>query len=105
MNIIDKLGIDKIKPYIPFGMNVLMHCYLDEGDVKFDKADIRVWENASGYDRTLHVDKRIFDCNINNYGLEYLLHHNGIKNTTLSQRVDILKEAARILCERKINKQ
>jgi hypothetical protein len=104
MNIIDKLGIDAIKPYIPFGMNVLIHYYLD-GDKNFDKTNIRVWENASGYYTTLHVDKRIFDCNIDNYGLEYLLRHNGIKNTTLSQRVDILKEAARILCEREINKQ
>ena len=38
MNIIDKLGIDAIKPYIPLDMKTLMRYYLD-GDENFDKTN------------------------------------------------------------------
>ena len=103
MNIIDKLGIDAIKPYIPFDIPTLMRYYLD-GDINFDKTNIRIWENASELFKTSHREISMFDCSIGEYGLEYLLRNNGIKNTPLSKRVEVLKETARILCERKKGK-
>ena len=104
MSIINRLGIDEIKPYIPFDMKTLMHHY-QNGDMNFDKTNIIIWENASGYYTTEHTENCMFDCNISGYGLEYLLRHNGIKYISASQRIDILKETARILCEREMNKQ
>ena len=104
MNIIDKLGIDKIKPYIPFDIKTLMYHY-QNGDVNFDKTNSVVWENASGYYTTEHTENCMFDCSISGYGLEFLLLYYGIKSTTTTDRIKILKETARILCEREINKQ
>lgn len=81
--IINKLGIENIKPYIPYSIAFLKNS-ISKGDVHFnDTTDLMRWDIMA---------ERIV----------YLLRCNRITCFSLSERVCILKETARILCERKI---
>lgn len=101
--VIDKLGIENIKPYIPFDMKTLLQHY-QNGDVHFNRTNIRTWDNAGGYYTTQSTGTGKFDYHLKGYGLGYFLRHNGINVFSPADIVCILKEAARILCEREINK-
>lgn len=83
--IISKLGIENIKPYIPYNITFLKDS-ISNGDVHFnDTTKLKYWDSAA---------ERI----------NPLLQHNGITCYSLSERVCILKETARILCEREMIK-
>lgn len=102
--VIDKLGIENIKPYIPFDIEELLLFY-KKGDVYFNKTNIRIWDNAGGYYTTQSTGTGRFDYHLKGYGLGYFLRRNGINVFSPADTVCILKETARILCEREINKQ
>ena len=76
--VVNKLGVDNIKPYIPYDLDTLITAY--KGDVHFNNLDIEVWDKAAKY-------------------IRHILHSKGITTYSLSDRVCILKETARILCE------
>lgn len=99
--IISKLGIDNIKPYIPFEIDMLMNCFCN-GDVHFNETDISTWENAGGFIRKINGKTGKMDYTFNNCGLGNLLVRNKITCYSPSDTVCILKEAARILCEKSI---
>lgn len=77
--IIGKLGIENIKPYIPYSIDHLKKFY--KGDKCFNNTYLSVWDRSAEY-------------------LKMFLIRNGITIMSLSERVCILKETARILCER-----
>jgi hypothetical protein len=76
--VVNKIGIERIKPYIPYDMETLIKSY--KGDVYFNNLSIKVWDNAAEH-------------------IHHILHANGITTYSLSDRVCILKETARLLCE------
>lgn len=80
--IITKLGIENIKLYIPFDMDTLMK-HFRKGDICFNNIQLKDWDIAAA-------------CMVP------LLHCNRITCYSLSERVCILKETARILCEREL---
>jgi hypothetical protein len=80
--IIDKLGIDNIKPYIPCSINVIREKLAK--DVHLNNIPLKKWDYAAEF-------------------IHPLLHRNGITCYSLSERVSVLKEAARILCRNEEN--
>ena len=91
--IIDKLGgVDAIKPYIPFSIEVLQKAYRE--DRYFNNLSMRKWDMASG-----------FRCSLGNvellYGAPILCFYarHGLTCISNAESVCILKEAARLLVE------
>ena len=80
--VVNKLGIDDIVPYIPYDMETLENAY--KADIHFNTLNIKVWDKAAEQIRPV-------------------LHRKGITAYSLSDRVCILKETARLLCEEKGN--
>lgn len=77
--VVNKIGIDNIMPYIPYDMKTLNKAY--KADMHLNTLDIKVWDKAA--EQICHV-----------------LRRNGITIYSVSDRVCILKETARLLCER-----
>lgn len=96
--VIKKLGIENIKPYIPYSMDTLKKC-LNEGDAHFNNTSLERWDNAGGFKQVYNSISRTIEYLKMSSGLTYLLHRNGITCYSPSDTVCILKEAARILCE------
>ena len=101
--VINKLGIENIEPYIPYDMETLMKRFRN-GDVHFNETDIRVWNNAGGFIRQIDRKTGKMDYAFSRYGLGNLLVRNGIRWYSPADTVCILKETARILCEREMIK-
>lgn len=103
--IINKIGINSIKPYIPYDMETLMERYR-KGDIHFNDGNmsIKVWDRAAGFDSNINPQTKKMDYNHSRRGLGPLLIHNGINLYSCSEAVCILKETARILCEKEIKK-
>jgi hypothetical protein len=80
--VVGKIGIDNIKPYIPHSISFIREKLAK--DENLNNIPLKEWDFAA---------ERI----------HYLLHCNGIACYSLSERVCILKEAARILCENEEN--
>lgn len=89
--VIDKLGLDHIKYYIPFAIESLKE-KLQE-DVHLNNTDLQVWYGASGF--WFNNGKMQYKA----LGLSRLFVRNGITCFSPSDGVCVLKEAARILCE------
>lgn len=79
--VVNKIGIERIKPYIPYDMETLTKAH--KRDVHFNNLSLKTWDRAA-------------EC------IHYVLQPNGITTYSLSERVCILKETARLLCEREI---
>jgi hypothetical protein len=77
--IINKLGIKNIEPYMPCSIDCIREKL--QSDEHLNNIPIKYWDNKADY-------------------LHYLLQRNGITCYSLSERVCILKEAARLLCEK-----
>jgi hypothetical protein len=78
--VVNKLGVDNIAPYIPCDMKRIKKS-LAKGDKHLNDIPIKLWDKAAP-------------------GLDLILFRNGIRCVSLSEKVCILKETARILCER-----
>lgn len=77
--IVNKIGIDKIEPYIPFEISDVKEML--KYDAHLNNLPLRKWDYAASY-------------------MDNLLARNGITAFSQSEKVCILKEAARILAER-----
>lgn len=91
--VINKLGIENIKPYIPYDIKVLKK-HFDKGDVHFNNTNLDIWDKAGGFEQ---ISMRKYQRTPS--GLANLLRSNGINCWSPSDMVCILKETARILCE------
>ena len=78
--VIGKLGLANIKPYIPFDLNLVREKL--KVDEHLNNLRLKYWDNAAN-------------------NLSYLFIRKGITMFSLSERVCVLKEAARMLCENK----
>lgn len=96
--VIKKLGIENIRPYIPYDIKFLKE-YFDKGDVYFNTTDINTWDMAGGYEPYVSLKSQTMEYRHRQSGLSNLLYHNGITCYSPSDTVCILKEAARILCK------
>jgi hypothetical protein len=89
--VIDKLGLDNIKPYIPYDIEYLKEKLKE--DVHLNNTELQRWDEAGGF----------WFRNGNPYytatGLPILFRSNGITCFSPSDGVCVLKEAARMLCE------
>lgn len=95
--IIEKLGIDNIKPYIPYEIDYLK-AKLKE-DVHLNNTELRRWDGAAGFVPVLNRTAQIEEYKRLSGGLAYLFVCNGITCFSPSDGVCVLKEAARMLCE------
>ena len=94
--IIDKLGLENIKPYIPYEL-----WYLREklkADVNLNNTELIMWDGAAGFVPVLNRTTRIEEYKRLSHGLAYLFVCNGITCFSPSEGVCVLKEAARMLC-------
>ena len=86
-------GLDAIKPFIPFSLEVIKKA-LSEGDEHLNTLEMRRWDNASGFycqgNVVLHSASPIWNL--------YRQYH--VTSASCSQGVCLLKEAARWLAER-----
>lgn len=78
--VIGKLGLENIKPYIPFGLNLVRKKL--KTDEHLNNLRLKDWDNAAN-------------------NLSYLFIRKGITIFSVSERVCVLKEAAIMLCENK----
>ena len=95
--VIDKLGIDNVRTYIPFDLNYLKEKYKD--DIHFNNTSVRIWDAASGFMPMMHNKTKAQAYHHFRMGLADLFIHNGITCFSPSDCVCVLKETARILCE------
>lgn len=94
--VIEKLGIENIKFYIPFEIEYLKEKVKE--DVHFNNTPIKVWDNAAGYASYVNRKIGVQDYTRLRYGVVDLFIHNGITSFSVSDGVCVLKEAARRLC-------
>ena len=90
--VIYKLGIENIKPYIPFHPEYLVVALAE--DIHLNNTDMRKWNEAAGY----YVSRNGANVVYVGGGISSLFLHNGITCFSLSDGVCVLKEAARMLC-------
>lgn len=95
--VIEKLGIENIKRYLPFEIEYLKEKYNKDG--YFNNTPIAAWDNAAGY--VSYINRKIGtqDYTHLKYGVVDLFIRNGITCFSPSDGVCVLKETARILCE------
>ena len=96
--IIDKLGLENIARHIPFDIDCLKEKF--KRDKHFNNTAMQVWDVAAGF--IPHIDRKThtLEYNQSHSGLAYLFIANRITCFSVSEGVSVLKEAARILCER-----
>lgn len=95
--IINKLGIENIKGYIPYKLEFLKEEF--KKDKHFNTTDLSAWLMAAGFDSTIDKKTRTKKIIPLRYGLCNLFVRNGITCFSPSEGVATLKEAARILCK------
>lgn len=96
--VVNKLGIENIKPYIPYDIKVLKE-HFDKGDVHFNNTSMEGWDKAGGFIPYINKRTKTMEYLKTPSGLANLLRSNGINCWSPSDMVCILKETARILCD------
>ena len=96
--IIDKLGLENIARYIPFDIDYLKEKL--KKDKNFSNTEIQAWEVAAGFIPQINRKTHTLEYNHSHSGLAYLFINNRITCFSVSDGVCVLKEAAKILCER-----
>ena len=94
--VIEKLGIENIKPYIPFDLGYLKEKLKE--DIHLNNTDIQYWDYASGCIPVINVKTKVQTWHHTQYGIGGLFVTNGITCYSPSDGVCVLKEAARRLC-------
>lgn len=95
--IITHLGIENIKPYIPYSIDFLKVKF--EDDHNFNNTKMIAWERAAGF-----ISHKA-DVTYIGGGITNLFFENGINTFSLSDGVSVLKNAARMLCEMEGNNE
>ena len=96
--IIDGLGIENIARYIPFDIDYLKEKF--KRDKHFNNPDRQAWDVAAGFIPQINRKTHTLEYNHSHSGLVYLFINNRITCFSVSDGVCVLKEAAKILCER-----
>ena len=90
--IIEKLGIENIKPYIPYDMETIKEKL--KSDTNLNNTRLQAWDEASGF---WH---RKGEPTFAATGLSTLFRRNKITCFSPSECVCVLKETARLLCNK-----
>ena len=96
--IIDKLGLENIARYIPFDIDYLKEKL--KKDKHFNNTEIQAWDVAAGFIPYINRKTHTLEYNLSHSGLAYLFINNRITCFSVCEGVCVLKEAAKILCER-----
>lgn len=94
-------GLEKVKPFIPFGLNEIRKAI--PGDEYLNNLSARKWDFASGFN-SRHSDKCGEIVTPNGCGLWNLYRKHGITSASNSQGVCLLKEAAKEWAEEEFAK-
>lgn len=96
--VIGKLGLENIKPYIPYDIEYLKEKLKE--DVHLNNTNMTEWDCAAGYVSYINMITKTKEYHKRPQGgLGNLFVRNGITCFAPSDGVCVLKEAARILCE------
>jgi len=95
--VIDKLGFDNVKYYIPFELDYLKEKY--KTDINFNNTPLRVWDAASGFHPKADNKTKVLEYKRMRVGIANLFVRKDIRTYSPSECVCVLKEAARMLCE------
>lgn len=97
--VIDRLGIENVKRYLPFDVEYLKGKFKE--DINFNNTPIQAWYYAAGF--IPYIDKKAktkeYRRTNTSFDLGGLFIRNGITCFSPSDGVCVLKETARILCE------
>lgn len=96
--IIDKLGLENIARHIPFDVDCLKEKF--KRDKNFNNTTMQAWDVAAGFIPYINKKTHTLEYNQTHSGLAYLFIANRITCFSVSEGVSVLKETARILCER-----
>ena len=94
--VIDKLGLENIKPYIPYDIEYLREKL--KADANLNNTSLSMWDAAAGFAPAFNSRTRTMDYSYHRSGLSSLFVSNGITSFAPSDGVCVLKEAARMLC-------
>ena len=96
--IIDKLGIENVKRYMPFDLEYLKERL--KKDPNLNNTPMLAWDYASGFIPYVNSKTKVQEYRQANtrFDLGGLLYRNGVTDFSVSECVSILKEAARMLC-------
>ena len=97
--IIEKLGLENIKPYIPFDLDYLKEKL--KTDIHLNNTKMYMWDRAAGFDfhPNGHYNPDMTPQQAwRGWGIAHLYRQNGITTYSCSDGVCILKTAARMLC-------
>ena len=98
--IIDKLGLENIARYIPFDIDYLKEKF--KRDKNFNNTQMQALDAAAGFIPHINRKTHTLEYNHAHNGLACLFIDNRITCFSVSEGVSVLKEAARILCEREM---
>lgn len=91
--VIEKLGgVTAVRPYIPFGNEILQAAYEKDRNFNTDKTPLRAWDNATGIE--LPAGQSTVRPKITGRGLTRLLMANDIDSVSEAECVCILKRTA-----------
>lgn len=95
--IIRKLGIENIRPYLPYSLEYLKEKL--KTDIHLNNTSLRAWDDATGF--IPYITKAgVQQYTASHYsGVSGLFVRNGITSFSVSDGVCVLKETARLLCE------
>ena len=96
--IIDGLGLENVARYIPFDIDYLKEKL--KKDKNFNDTEMQAWDVAAGFIPQINRKTHTLEYNHSHSGLAYLFINNRITCFSVSEGVCVLKEAAKILCER-----
>lgn len=95
--VIGKLGLENIKPYIPYDIKYLKEKLKE--DIHLNNTNLTEWDCAAGYVSYINMTTKTKEYHKRPQGgLGNLFVRNGITCSSPSEGVCVLKEAARILC-------
>lgn len=95
--IINKIGLHRIKLFIPYGVECIREALKE--DEHLNNLPLSSWDRASGYNLNTRFENR-GQVVFYHTGFGQFLIDNGINIISLSECICILKEAARMLCEK-----
>lgn len=101
--VIGKLGLENIRPYLPYNIEHLQERF--KSDENFNNTKLEHWETCAGMVRNINRNTKVLEYIPTKDGLSAVFLRNGITCFSVSDGVCVLKEAAKILVKEECNEQ
>lgn len=96
--VVERIGLDRLIPLLPYDLDTLKEKLPQ--DQHFNNTSVAKWDSAGGWYNLDRYSNGATLIHRQNAPLPHMLHQLGLTTWSCSDCVSILKEAARLACER-----